>query len=128
MNNLNKIYWKDLVNLLRQNKNPENITIDFNNELIPAKDVSVLNRFGYRVPEKLVFYNDEDIDFSDDADITEDDLSSGKINWNFKTEIQLKPEISEWIKNERIDMKVLVSTLIENFYQSVKLLKNNPTI
>jgi len=80
-----------------------------------VKEVALLNRYGYRVPDELIVYNDDDIDFSDDADITDDDLQCGKIKWSYKAEIQLKPEVKLWIQQEKINLNELIGNLVENF-------------
>ncbi len=73
------MYWKDLIEKLKNNENLKNVEVDYNNEQIDFKEVALLNRFGFRVPESLVYYNDNDIDFSDDPDITQEDLENGTI-------------------------------------------------
>ena len=75
-----------------ENKNKSNLEkhgVDFNNEKIGFKHVSLLNRHGIIVPEEFIYYTDDDIDFSDDPDITEEDFSTGKLIWNVKTSLLL---------------------------------------
>ena len=121
METLNLIYWKNLVALLQDNKEiPANIEIDYNNEKIDFKNASLLNRYGFNVPEILIEYNDDDIDFSDDADITEEDIETGKITWSVKANFILEPEIKQWIKNEKIEINTLIPKLMKNFYETLK--------
>ena len=102
--------------------------IDFNNEKLYFKDVALLNRFGYRVPENLIEYNDNDIDFSDDPEVTEDDLSTGKISWSVKANFVLDSEIKQWIANEKIEINTLIPQLMKNFYETLKHLQNNAAL
>ncbi|MFN8257477.1 MAG: hypothetical protein U0W24_17415 [Bacteroidales bacterium] len=128
MESVNNIYWKDLVELLRQNKTTAIQQVDFRGEMINIREVALLNRFGYRVPENLIKYNDDEIDFSDDPDITEEDLQTGKISWSVVANFNLDPEVKQWLKNEKIEMNKLIPSLIRNFYETVKLLKNNAAL
>jgi len=91
----NKMYWKDLIEKLKNNENLKNVEVDYNNEQIDFKEVALLNRFGFRVPESLVYYNDNEIDFSDDPDITQEDLETGAISWSVKANFMLEPEVAE---------------------------------
>ena len=100
----NKKYWKNVVNNLKNNKILKTKEIDFNNETIGFKDVALLNRHGFRVPENLIAYNDDEIDFKDDSDVTNDDLDSGKISWSIRANFNLEPEIKQWLEREKIEV------------------------
>jgi hypothetical protein len=115
-----KTYWKDVINMLKQDAEIKNIEIDYRNEKIEFKDVALLNRNGFRVPENLVYYDDDNIDFSDDPDITGKDIANGKIKWIHKVEIPIPKEIEDWIKEENVDINTLLSDLVENFYKTMK--------
>ncbi len=116
----NKKYWKDVLEMIKQNVEIKDIQIDFNNEKIEFKDVALLNRNGISVPEDLIYYNDDKIDFSDDPDITEEDFTTGKLIWNVQTSLPLDKELKDWITKEQIDINKLVIKLMRNFYETVK--------
>jgi len=128
METTNKIYWKDLVEMLQNNEIPQNIEIDLNDEMIEFKNVSLLNRFGFRVPEKQIIYDDDNIDFCDDPDITDEDIETGKISWSVKANFMLEPEIKQWIKNEKIEINSLIPQLMKNFYETVKHIQKNAAL
>ncbi len=116
----NKKYWKDVIEMISKNVVIKDILIDFNNEKIGFKDVALLNRHGIRVPEEFISYNDNEIDFSDDPDITEEDFATGKLIWNVKTSLPLDKELKDWITKEKIDINKLAVKLMRNFYETVK--------
>ena len=68
----------------------------------------------------MIYYNDDQIDFEDDPDITEDDLKAGKLIRVINADIPIDEEISDWIKEEKINVNNLLSNLIKSFYQNMK--------
>jgi len=129
MKTIKKTYWKDLLDLIQNNREiPQNIEIDFRNENIDFKTASLFNRLGYRIPESVVKYSDDEIDFSDDPDITDEDIETGKISWSVKANFVLEPEIKLWLKNEKIEINSLIPQLMKNFYETVKHIKNNAAL
>ena len=122
------IYWKSVLDLIENKQLIENITVDFKNEKVLWDKAMLLGKNGITVPENLIDYDDENIDYSDNPAITKDDIDSGKIKWIYKAEIPIKKEINEWIKNEKIDMNKLLTDLIENFYQTVKNINKNAAL
>jgi hypothetical protein len=71
----------EAIQLLKENTDLSNYEIEFDEAPIEALDVILLGKNGISVPESLIYYDDEDIDFSDDPDLTEEDLASGEIKW-----------------------------------------------
>ncbi len=57
----------------------------FNEEKVEAMRAILLGKNKINVPTELMHYDDEAIDFSDDADITTEDFETGKLVWNIKT-------------------------------------------
>ncbi len=88
------IYWKKLIEFLEKGQNPSIINIDFKNEILEFKEVLLLNRHGFRVPENLVNYNDDDIDYSDDPELTEEELKQLKPVIHIP--VPLQKEVKEW--------------------------------
>jgi len=74
-----KIYWKDAIDLINNKSAIQQDQINYNNEKIPIKYVLVFNQNGFRVPQDLVEYDDDNLDYSDIPAITEDDINSGKL-------------------------------------------------
>lgn len=114
------IYWKNFVKMLKQGQEIKDYEIDFRNEQVAFKDAALLNRHGISVPEELVHYDDKDIDFSDDTDLTEEEAKKMNNSHTFAEILPLEPEIKEWIKREQIDISTLAARLIRNFYETEK--------
>ncbi len=124
----NQMHWKSVLELIEKGQEKENIDVDFNNEKISWKDAMIFGKHDIEVPYNLIDYDDKSIDFSDISAITQEDIDSGKIKWICKAEIPIRKEISDWIKNEKIDINKLVTDLIENFYQTLKNIPKNAAL
>lgn len=122
MEKLQKKYWKDAISVLKTGKNDTRFEIEFNNEIIDFKEVTLFNRFGYQVPEHLISYpDDSEIDFTDDADFTDTGYLENVYNGVDLTKVlPIENEIKEWIKKEEIDVNQLAVRLIKNFYETVR--------
>ena len=70
-------------------------------------------------------YNDKTIDFSDITEITDKDITDGKIRWTVNADLPLDREVTEWIKKENININEFAAKLIRNFYESITSLPNN---
>lgn len=124
----NKLYWKIILDQIKNGEKPDVVELDFNNEKILWKDAMILGEYGIEVPDQFIDYDDENIDYSDIPAITDKDIEDGKIKWIYKAEIPLRKEIEEWIKKEKIDVDSLISDLIENFYNTMKIINKNESI
>jgi len=116
-----KIHWKKAIELLNQNKNINQDEIEFN-EIIHIHNVIIFNKNGINVPEHLINYDDENIDCSDIAEITLDDLNSGRLIRVLPAQVKIDSETENWIKKSNINYNELLSQLLKNFYQSIKTL------
>ena len=92
----------------------------FNEEKVEALKAIILEKNKIEVPSDLIFYDDDTIDFSDDPDITSEDFETGKLVWNIKTSLPIDKEMKDWIINEKIDVDILLTKLMRNFYDTVK--------
>jgi len=120
-----KIYWKNAINLLRNGNMVLQIEIDFKNEQIPVREVGFLNKHNIRVPENLIFYDDDNIDCSDIPEITDEDIKAGRIQWIKFDEFPIDDEIRSWIVKQNIKLNELLPYLLKNFYQSMKFAQKN---
>jgi len=111
---------KKAVSLIREKKLRKYQKVDFKNQKINSFDALLLGKNGVDVPEELIDYDDHKIDFSDIPEITDEDLATGKINWDATSEIQLNQEVSDWIKRENININEFAAMLIQNFYENMK--------
>jgi hypothetical protein len=123
-----KIYWKNAIELLKKGQQISQDNVDFKNEQIPVREVTFLNKNSIRVPDNLIFYDDENIDCSDIPEITEEDISSGKIQWITINEFPIDNEIRSWISKQNIKLNELLPYLLKNFYQTVKFAQKNAAL
>ncbi len=124
----NKISVKEAIILIKENSFNEKLEIYFENRQIDVFDAVLLGKNGIDVPENLIEYDDDKIDYSDIPEITEKDIESGKIIWTIKTEISLEKEITDWIKKENINVSEFATKLIRNFYDGIKSLPKNAAL
>ncbi len=123
-----KIHYKKALEILKKGEKVLLQDIDFNNEQIHVKDVSLFNKNSIRVPENLIFYDDENIDCSDIPEITEKDIETGKIQWIELSEFPIDDEIRNWITKQNIKLNELLPYLLKNFYKTIKLTQKNAAL
>ena len=110
----------EAIKLLKTNEDISVFKIVFNNVKIEALDAILLGKNMIKVPEELIYYDDDAIDFSDDPNITDEDFETGKLIWNIKTSLSVDKELKDWIVKENVDVNKLVVKLMRNFYETVK--------
>ena len=119
------INQKKAIQLLENGKEISSYTVEFDNSKIEALQAILLGKNKIKVPIHLIYYDDDTIDFSDDPDITNEDLKTGKISWNITASFPLDNEIKEWIKKQDVDINKLLPQLVKNFYDTVKKIHKN---
>jgi hypothetical protein len=124
----NKISVEQALNLVKENKFNSDYEINFANSKIDAFDAVLLGKNGIDVPEELIIYDDDKIDYSDIPPITDEDIENGKIKWIHKAEVPIRKEVEDWIHKERIDINILLADLVENFYNTVKNISKNAAL
>lgn len=65
--------------LLKKGESISDYEVRFNDEKVEALDALLLRKHGVPLPDELVFYADDEIDFDDDADLMEEDLAQGRL-------------------------------------------------
>lgn len=124
----NRIHWKTALKLIEENKSLDNFAIDFDNEKILWKDAMVLGKKGIEILQEYIDYDENNIDYSDIPPITDEDIEKGKIKWTINAELALEKEISDWIRNENINVNEFATKLIRNFYNGLKHLPGNAVL
>jgi hypothetical protein len=114
----NKRNWHEILLLLKAGNAVEGFEIVFNEEKIDVKTVALLNKHGFRVPENLIFYDDNDINFDDDPELNEEDFENGHWVWHINASVTTDLAIKAWIENEKIDTNKLLSKLLSDFYKN----------
>ncbi len=122
--NKKTISQQEAIKLLKEGADISEYKIVFNQEKVEALQAILLGKNNIEVPEELIYYDDDAIDFSDDPDITDNDLDTGKIVWNIKASISVNKELKDWIVKENVDVDRLLTKLIENFYETIKDFSN----
>jgi hypothetical protein len=111
-----------LINLLRAGKDIAGYQIKLDDTKIEALDAVLLRKHGVAVPDELVYYADDEIDFEDDPDIEDEDFETGRLIRVITAEIPVDKEISDWIRNDEINVNSLLKELIQSFYHNMKSL------
>ena len=120
-----KYYWKEVLQMIDQGLDVENIAIDFNDEKLKFKEVSLLNRNGIRVPEHLIYYDDDAIDFSDIPESEDGEFDYENLVEIIETVFHVRKEIFDWLEKEKINKGELLAKLLTDFYDTQKRLKKN---
>ncbi|MEI6140298.1 MAG: hypothetical protein WCP85_13605 [Mariniphaga sp.] len=110
----------EAIKMLEANEDISTYKVVFNEEKIEALNAILLGKNKINVPEELIYYNDNSIDFSDDPDIMQEDFETGKLTWNIKASLPVDKEMKDWIVKEKIDVDKLLIKLMRNFYDTVK--------
>jgi hypothetical protein len=108
------------IDLLKREVALDSYEIKFDATPVEALDAFLLRKNGVLIPDNLVYYDDDAIDFSDDPDLTDEDLATSKIKWLVRAELSLDEEVKVWIHEERINLDELLSNLVTAFYKNVK--------
>lgn len=124
----NNISVKQAILLIKNNKFNNTYVVDFNNEPVEALDVMLLAKNGITVPEDLIYYDDDNIDFSDIPEITDEDIETKKIIPVVIAEIAIDNEIQEWMRKEKINLNQFSAKLIKNFYDNLKSLSKKTAL
>lgn len=114
------INQKKALDLLKKGEHLSDYEIRFDDEKVEALDALLLRKNGINLPEELVYYADEEINFEDDADLTEEDLEQGRLIRVLHAEIPVDQEVADWVRQSRVDLNGLLSDLIKGFYQNMK--------
>ena len=118
--NKNLLNQQKAVELLKKGESVAGYEIRFDDAKVEALDALLLRKHGIPLPDALVYYADEEIDFSDDPDITESDFPKGQWIRVLRAEVAVDKEIADWVHQNHIDMNTLLSNLMKDFYQNMK--------
>ena len=114
------INQKKAVELLRSGQAVSDYEIHFNDDQVEALDAFLLRKNGIAIPGHLVFYDDESIDFEDDADIATEDFENKKLVRVLRAEVAVDKEIADWVLRSNIDVNQLLADLMKDFYKNAK--------
>jgi hypothetical protein len=123
-----KISQSKAIEFIKNGSFSNDYQVVFDGQAVYGADAILLGGKGILVPEELIKYNDDALDYSDIPSLSIDDTETGKIKWIINAEIPIDNEISTWLKQQKIDVNELMTQLLRNFYQTVKALKNNAAL
>ena len=124
----NIISAKQAVELIKTGKFDSTFEIEFNKNMINPIDAILLGKKGINVPEELIEYEDDKIDYSDIPPLTDRELVKAQMNFTFNAEIHLEKEVTDWIKKENINLSEFAAKLIRSFYYGIKSLPKNAAV
>ena len=117
---MGKISVKEAILQIKQNSFSPANEIDFRDTKIDVTNAVLLGKNGIDVPEELIEYDDDKIDYSDIPPITDEDFERGKLVNVIPAHINVDAETEDWLKKSNINHNKLLSSLLQNFYKSVK--------
>ena len=119
-----KINHKEALRRLQNKTSVKQEDIDFSNS-VGMDEVLEFNKYGIEVPEHLIEYDDASIDTSDIPEITQKDIETGRLKRVLNARVRVDNEIVEWLNATGTDYNELLEQLLDNFYQSLKILPEN---
>ena len=122
----NKISVAEALKKIESGQSIADYSIDFDRIKIEALDVMKLAKAGVKVPEGSVYYEDEDIINDEDFEgewkrIDYDPVREPEPKMEVK--ITLKKDVRRWVEKENIKLDKLIETLLDGFYRSQKVAK-----
>ncbi|MBK8424806.1 MAG: hypothetical protein IPL27_01975 [Lewinellaceae bacterium] len=93
--------------ILKKGESLGDYSIQLDETKVEALDAMLLRKNGIPLPDELVYYADEDIQFDDDAALTDEDLEHGKLVRVVHANVKIDNEIADWIHDSKIDLDVL---------------------
>ena len=125
MKKYQKINQIKAIELIKSGSFHREYQVVFDGQSVYGRDAILLGLEGITVPEELIKYDDDALDYSDIPSLRADDFEKEKIKWIINAEILLDNEITQWLKQQKIDVNELITQLLKNFYQTVKTIKKN---
>jgi len=116
MKKTTKINWKKAILLLENGEKVSQDGISFGKKPIKWDFVQKLNDYKILVPENLIDYDDETIDYSDIPPL-EKLLAEGTYKEVFT--IKLEQDIANWLKDVKFDYNVLINDFLKSVYKTV---------
>ena len=120
----NRITHIEALRLLKNGETIDHYTIQLSGEKVEALDALLLSDNNVVLPEDLIFYNDEDINFEDIPPITDADIEDGLLVKPLNVRLKTTKEVTEWVQSSKINLDVLATRLIEDFYRNMKTVKS----
>ena len=110
------INQKEAIKRLKAGEKIDLYQVEFNEEKIEVLEALLLERNNIDVPEYLTYYDDDSIDYSDDPELTDEELKQMKPVIFIPPHIPVAQEVKDYLLNSNIDLMKLASELLEKYY------------
>ena len=117
---MKKINQSEAIEILKSDRDISKYEIVFNDEKVEALQVILLGRNGLRVPEHLIYYDDDAIDFSDIPESEDGEFDYENLVEIIETVFHVRKEIFDWLEKEKINKGELLAKLLTDFYDTQK--------
>ncbi len=122
----NKISVAEALKKIELGQSIADYSIDFDRIKVEALDVMKLSKAGVMVPEESIYYEDDDIVNDEDFEgewkrIDYDPIREPEPK--MEVQITLKKDVRRWVEKEHIKLDKLVEILVDGFYRSQKMAK-----
>ena len=106
---VSKISWKEVLK-----KQIPNVQIDFSDSLIHYKDVMELSKLGYKVPQHLIDYKDDEIkEDEDNLFFTDKFVQHIKNEYLVEIKLNLPKKHVEFMKREKLNISKMLNSISE---------------
>ncbi len=122
---MNKINHIKALEFIKNGHSIINYDIEITEQKVEALDALLLGENNVIIPSSLIYYNDEEIDYSDNPDITDVDFKHGLLTQSINIRLKTRADINDWIKSSKINLDLLASKLIEDFYDNMQVVKTD---
>ena len=100
-----------------------NYSIDFDRIKVEALDVMKLSKGGIEVPEDVIYYDDDAIEYDEDFEGDWVRVNAPANAKQTEVKIVLKDDISQWIESNNVQLDHLIEKLLDGFYRAQKMVQ-----
>jgi len=117
----------EAIALLKDQKSISEYKVEFDSTQVEVKEAFLLRKNGIWIPDELVWYDDDSIDYSDNPAWTDEELKRARLIRMIHTVLPLEDEVRTWIREEHIDFIGLFTNLITDFYHNAQFVSKSKT-
>lgn len=123
----NKISVSEALQRIEAGQPISDYTIDFDRIKVEALDVMKLAKAGFEVPEEAIYYDDEDIAYDEAFEGNWQRVPTGNPPTSTQQtviKIAVPEDMRQWIAVNHVDLDQLVTKLLDSFYRTQKLVRD----
>ena len=110
---VSKISWREILK-----KQIPNVQIDFEESPIHYKQVMELAKLGYKIPQTLIDYKDDEIkEDENNPFFTDDFIQHIKEDYLVEVKLNIPKKYLEFMKNKKLNLSEMLNALIEKHMQ-----------